>query len=138
MDQFRSLSHETAVLETNNHTLEHEATQSKVQLSVTLDHVSALEAKLESQDTMLHSYEKEIVALTAEIARLERALTDAKQCEEQCEAEMCRMKNLAMKLDRQKDTMLTELDKRDTKSTVVSGLHFLTFYLKNPALQMYS
>lgn len=127
MDQFRSLSQETAVLEINNHTLEHEATQSKVQLSVTLDHVSTLEAKLESQDTMLRSYEKEIVALTAEIAKLERAHTDAKQCEQRCETEMSRMRELAIKLDRQKDTMLTELDERDSQRTVVSRLYFFIF-----------
>lgn len=60
LDQFRSLSQEASMLENNNHTLETEAAQSKVQLSVTLDHVADLETKLNTQDNILADYEKQV------------------------------------------------------------------------------
>lgn len=60
LDQFRNLSHEAIVLENNNHTLENEATQSKVQLSVALEHAMDLERKLEAQETMVRGYEKQV------------------------------------------------------------------------------
>lgn len=47
-------------MESNNHTLENEATQSRVQLSVALDHASDLERKLENKDAIIHSYEKQV------------------------------------------------------------------------------
>lgn len=60
LDQFKSLSEEANILENNNHTLENEASQTKVQLSVALDHASDLERKLENQESIIHSYEKQV------------------------------------------------------------------------------
>lgn len=60
LDQFRSLSQEANALENNNHTLENEAIHSRVQLSVALDHTSDLERKLDAQDTMIRSYERQV------------------------------------------------------------------------------
>lgn len=60
LDHFRSLSQEATVLETNNHSLETEAAESKVQLSVALDHVADLERKIESQETMIRGYEQQV------------------------------------------------------------------------------
>lgn len=60
LDQFKSLSEEANILESNNHTLENEASQTKVQLSVALDHASDLERKLENQESIIRSYEKQV------------------------------------------------------------------------------
>lgn len=60
LDQFKCLSQEANILESNNHTLESEATQSRVQLSVALDHASDLESKLENQEMMIRSYERQV------------------------------------------------------------------------------
>lgn len=64
LDQFRSLSQEATALENNNHTLEHEATQSRMQLSLALDHATDLERKLESQETLIRSYERQVISKT--------------------------------------------------------------------------
>lgn len=60
LDQYRNLTQEATTLESNNHSLETEAAQTKVQLSVTLDHVNDLERKIESQETMMRGYEKQV------------------------------------------------------------------------------
>lgn len=60
LDQFRSLSQEATALESSNHTLENEATQSRVQLSVALDHANELERRLEGQETLIKSYERQV------------------------------------------------------------------------------
>lgn len=60
MDQFRSLSDEAAYLESSNHNLASEATQSKVQLSVALEHANDLEKKLGDQDAIVQAYEKQV------------------------------------------------------------------------------
>lgn len=63
MDQFRTLSRDANLLESSNHNLETEATQSKVQLSVALEHAIDLERKLETQETMIVGYEKQVRAI---------------------------------------------------------------------------
>lgn len=60
LDHYRSLSQEATVLESNNHSLENEASETKVQLSVALDHVADLERKIESQETMIDGYERQV------------------------------------------------------------------------------
>lgn len=60
MDQFKSLSEEANLLETNNHTLESEANQSRVQLTVALDHASELEKRIQNQESIIKSYEKQV------------------------------------------------------------------------------
>lgn len=60
LDQFRSLSDEAALLENSNHTLANQATQSKVQLSVALEHATDLEKKLGSQEAVAQAYEKQV------------------------------------------------------------------------------
>lgn len=66
LDQFRSLSQEATVLENSNHTLENEAIHSRVQLSVALDHTNGLERKLDDQDAMIRSYERQVYTISAE------------------------------------------------------------------------
>lgn len=99
MDQFRSLSHEANILETNNHTLENEATQSRVQLSVALDHAADLERKLENKESIILSYEKQIADLTSQIASLELQLRQCMTQYEKANAELQNMRDLNLKLD---------------------------------------
>ncbi|KAL1505790.1 hypothetical protein ABEB36_005270 [Hypothenemus hampei] len=110
LDQFRSLSQEANILETNNHTLETEATQSKIQLSVALDHTSELERKIENQESIIKSYEKQITDLTAHIARLEVQLKQNTLEQERCNAELKQMRDLCVKLDKDKDVLKSELN----------------------------
>ncbi|XP_063915834.1 centrosomal protein of 135 kDa isoform X2 [Zophobas morio] len=113
LDQFRSLSHEANILETNNHTLETEATQSRVQLSVALDHAADLERKLENKDSIIHSYEKQIGDLTSQIASLEIQL---RQCITQCDkanSDLQNMRELSLKLDNENSKFRRQLRERD-------------------------
>nr|CAI5863781.1 unnamed protein product [Callosobruchus analis] len=94
LDQFRSLSAEATNLETTNHTLENEAAQSKVQLSVALDHASDLERKLDNKDAIIRSYEKQ-----SQYERIEH--------------ELRQMKDLCVQLDTEKDELRIELQNRE-------------------------
>lgn len=60
LNQFRSLSDEAAHLESSNNNLAVEATQSKVQLSVALEHATDLEKRLGDQDAIVQAYEKQV------------------------------------------------------------------------------
>lgn len=119
LDQFRSLSHEATTLENNNHTLETEASQSKVQLSVALEHAMDLEQKLQSQDAMVKNYEKQIADMTMTIACLEsqvRHLMSECKC---ARDELDQLKDLCLKLDTEKEEVSRKLSQRDaTKSEV--------------------
>lgn len=64
LDQFRNLNQEAMELETNNHSLEDQASQTKVQLSLTLEHVSELERKIETHESTIRSYEKQVCSFT--------------------------------------------------------------------------
>lgn len=64
LDQFRTLSNEAAHLETSNHNLVTEANQSKVQLSVALEHATDLEKKVESHQAIVQAYEKQVEVST--------------------------------------------------------------------------
>lgn len=54
------MSDEAAFLESSNHNLASEATQSKVQLSVALEHATDLEKKLVEQEEVVMAYEKQV------------------------------------------------------------------------------
>lgn len=64
LDQFRSLSQEANLLENSNHTLESEANQTKLQLSAALGHASDLEHRLDCQESVIKSYEKQVRSLS--------------------------------------------------------------------------
>ncbi|RZB89882.1 CALCOCO1 domain containing protein, partial [Asbolus verrucosus] len=113
LDQFRSLSHEANVLETNNHTLENEATQSKVQLSVALDHASDLERKLENKETIILSYEKQIADLTSQIASLEIQLRQFMTQFERTDVELQNMRDLCLKLEAENSKFKRQLRDRE-------------------------
>ncbi|CAG9764416.1 unnamed protein product [Ceutorhynchus assimilis] len=117
LDQFKSLSQEANVLESNNHTLESEANQCKVQLSVALDHSTEMERRVEHQENTIRSYEKQIADLSAQVARLEVQLKQTTREQEQCNTEMKQMRDLCQKLDKDKDTLKNELyNKEDRQS----------------------
>jgi centrosomal protein CEP135 len=113
LDQFRSLSHEANILETNNHTLENEATQSRVQLSVALDHASDLERKLDNKDSIIRSYEKQIADLTSQIASLEIQLRQCMTQYDKAEDELQNMRELSLKLDNENSKFRRQLRDRE-------------------------
>nr|CAH7765422.1 unnamed protein product [Callosobruchus chinensis] len=109
LDQFRNLSAEASNLETTNHTLENEAAQSKVQLSVALDHASDLERKLDNKDAIIRSYEKQIADMSSKVASLEIQLKQRHSQYEKIDDELRQMKDLCVQLDREKDELRIEL-----------------------------
>nr|XP_022912788.1 centrosomal protein of 135 kDa isoform X2 [Onthophagus taurus] len=120
LDHYKSLSEEATNLESTNHTLESEATQAKVQLSVALDHAADLERKVEVQCTMIHDYEKQISNLTAQIARLESQVEHGNIDKERIEAELISVRDLCLKLDKQKDNLMKQLNDKDSVRTEIN------------------
>ncbi|XP_044253848.1 centrosomal protein of 135 kDa isoform X2 [Tribolium madens] len=113
LDQFRSLSHEANILETNNHTLETEATQSRVQLSVALDHAADLERKLDNKDSIIQSYEKQIADLTSQIASLEIQLRQCMNQFDKADEELQNMRDFSLKLESENARLKRQLRDRD-------------------------
>ncbi|XP_030747273.1 centrosomal protein of 135 kDa-like isoform X2 [Sitophilus oryzae] len=119
LDQFKSLSQEHDILENNNHTLETEATQSRIQLSVALDHTSELERRIQNQESVIKSYEKQITDLTSQVASLEIQLKQESMAQERYNSELRQMRDLCVKLDKDKDCLRQELTgKEDIRSQV--------------------
>ncbi|KRT79397.1 hypothetical protein AMK59_8205, partial [Oryctes borbonicus] len=114
LDHFRSLSQEATVLENSNHSLETEAAETKVQLSLALDHVNDLERKIESQETMIRGYETQISDLTSQIARMETRIVHQTATTDKLEAELASVKDLCVKLDKQKDSLIKQLEEKET------------------------
>lgn len=132
LDQFRSLSQEAMTLENNNHTLEHEATQSRVQLSLALDHANELDRRLEGQEVLIRSYERQVITedkktamyinlgllflqiadLTSQVASLEVQLKSKDKILEKVEVELKSTKDLCVKLDEQKDNLYKQLNEK--------------------------
>ncbi|KAF7271012.1 hypothetical protein GWI33_016072 [Rhynchophorus ferrugineus] len=119
LDQFKSLSQEHNLLESNNHTLETEATQSKIQLSVALDHTTELERRVQNQESIIRSYEKQITDLTAQVASLEIQLQQEAMAQERNSSELKQMRDLCVRLDKDKDLLKSELtSKEEVRSQV--------------------
>ncbi|KAJ8949721.1 hypothetical protein NQ318_013590 [Aromia moschata] len=115
LDQFRCLSEEAHVLESSNHTLESEATQSRVQLSVALDHTSDLERKLENQESIIRSYEKQISELTSQVASLEIQMKQGEAEHNRVATELKQMKDLCIRLDHDKDSLKRDIDDKENQ-----------------------
>lgn len=60
LEQFRSLSHEATVLETNNNCLETQLIETKSELSKALCGIEDLKNKLEIKETMIQDYECQV------------------------------------------------------------------------------
>ncbi|KAF5308899.1 hypothetical protein FQR65_LT00599 [Abscondita terminalis] len=134
LDQFKSLSEEASALECNNHSLENEASQSKVQLSVTLDHVNDLEAKLNSEKQLVSDYEEQIADLRQQLYKMEERVKFYRQQQEQMNTELCCVKDLCTKLDKQKDNLCRELQVKDEEQMKISQ-DMMRFKRESEALQ---
>ncbi|XP_028141576.1 centrosomal protein of 135 kDa isoform X2 [Diabrotica virgifera virgifera] len=127
LDQFKSLSQENNLLESTNHTLENEASQSRVQLSVALDHATDLERHVENQEAIIKSYEKQISELTTQVASLEIQLKQGSSMSVRTTTELKQLKDLCVKLDREKDELKRTLrDKEDEKSSIERQIDLLS------------
>ncbi|XP_057672202.1 centrosomal protein of 135 kDa isoform X2 [Diorhabda carinulata] len=127
LDQFKSLSQENNVLETTNHTLESEATQSRVQLSVALDHASDLERKVENQEALIKSYEKQISELSNQVASLEIQLKQGSCMTDRVSTELKQLKDLCVRLDGDKDDLKKKLrNQEDETIKIERQVDFLT------------
>lgn len=113
LDQFRNLSQEANVLENNNHSLESEATQSRFQLSVALDHAGELEQIIAQQKIVIQNYEKQIADLTAQIATLEMQLKHSQLQQDRTSMEISSLRELCAKLDKQKDKLSQEVQEKE-------------------------
>ncbi|CAG9864322.1 unnamed protein product [Phyllotreta striolata] len=113
LDQFKSLSQENNLLETTNHTLESEASQTRVQLNVALDHASDLERKIHDLEAVAKSYEQQISELTSQIACLEIRMKQGHSTAEQYIEEMRHLKELCVKLDSERDDLRREIRSKD-------------------------
>jgi predicted nucleic acid-binding Zn-ribbon protein len=60
LDHFRSLSVEASALENNNHSLETEIQDARAQLRAANDRITDLEQLLESKDTLVNNYERQV------------------------------------------------------------------------------
>ena len=60
LDHFRSLSVEASTLENNNHSLETEIQDARAQLRAANDRITDLEQLLESKDTLVNNYERQV------------------------------------------------------------------------------
>lgn len=114
------MSKEATELENNNHTLDVAATESKVQLTVALEHVMDLERKLETQETMIKGYEKQIADMTSQIASLEMQLKQCNIQQERLQKELDSMNALCVTLDKQKDNLSQDIQERDMRLNQVS------------------
>ncbi|XP_072382400.1 uncharacterized protein Cep135 isoform X4 [Diabrotica undecimpunctata] len=127
LDQFKSLSQENNILESTNHTLENEASQSRVQLSVALDHATDLERHVENQEAIIKSYEKQITELTTQVASLEIQLKQDSSMSVRTTTELKQLKDLCVKLDHEKDDLKRTLrDKEDEKSSIERQIDLLS------------
>nr|CAD7432575.1 unnamed protein product [Timema monikensis] len=61
LEHFRSLSVEATVLESNNHSLESEAEETRTALRVAQEHVADLEQQVYSKDALVRSYENQVI-----------------------------------------------------------------------------
>lgn len=60
LDHFRSLSMEATALESNNHSLETEVQDARIQLRVANDRITDLEHLLETKDMLVNSCERQV------------------------------------------------------------------------------
>ncbi|KAL3266189.1 hypothetical protein HHI36_010372 [Cryptolaemus montrouzieri] len=109
LNQFKQLYKETNHLQSNNSALEGEATQNRVQLSVAMDHVNNLEQRSETMEILISDYEKQIGLLTNQIAKFESERNQHHLHLERTEAELKTIRELCMKLDKEKEQLRLQL-----------------------------
>nr|XP_012140543.1 PREDICTED: centrosomal protein of 135 kDa-like isoform X2 [Megachile rotundata] len=113
LNHFRSLSLEATVLENNNHSLESEAAEARGALQSARDRLLDLERQLADKDTLIRGYETQISELTQNVASMETQLRQQGEQRRRTEADLNAVRDLCVKLDQQKDTLMLQLDDKD-------------------------
>ncbi|XP_076748654.1 uncharacterized protein LOC143422118 isoform X1 [Xylocopa sonorina] len=117
LNHFKSLSLEATVLENNNHSLESEAAEARGALQSARDRLLDLERQLADKDCLIRGYETQISELTQSVAGMESQLRQQGEQKHRAEADLCAVRDLCMKLDQQKDTLMQQLDDKDAMKT---------------------
>ncbi|XP_036150015.1 centrosomal protein of 135 kDa isoform X2 [Monomorium pharaonis] len=114
LNHFRSLSLEATVLENNNHSLESEAAEARGALQTANHQILDLERQLADRDCLIKGYETQISNLTQSVASLETQLRQEMEQRHQAEVDLMAVRDLCVKLDQQKDTLVEQLGDKDT------------------------
>ncbi|XP_078052168.1 uncharacterized protein LOC144478274 [Augochlora pura] len=114
LNHFRSLSLEATVLENNNHSLESEAAEARGALQTARDRVLDLERQLADKESLISGYETQISELTQNVASMETQLRQQEEQKQRTESDLTVVRDLCMKLDQQKDTLMHQLDDKDS------------------------
>ncbi|XP_046689099.1 centrosomal protein of 135 kDa-like, partial [Homalodisca vitripennis] len=103
LEQFRSLTAESASLENKHHSLESEAKSTKSCLREAQIRIQDLESCLEEKNALVHGYESQIRELTQQVAKLERKLNSRSRAENAS-------RDLSRELETQKHCMAQQID----------------------------
>ncbi|XP_076297587.1 uncharacterized protein LOC143217320 isoform X2 [Lasioglossum baleicum] len=114
LNHFRSLSLEASVLENNNHSLESEAAEARGALQTARDRMMDLERQLADKESLISGYETQISELTQNVASMETQLRQHGDQRQRAESDLTAVRDLCMKLDQQKDTLMHQLDDKDS------------------------
>ncbi|XP_071644762.1 uncharacterized protein [Temnothorax longispinosus] len=114
LNHFRSLSLEATVLENNNHSLESEAAEARGALQTARHQILDLERQLADRDCLIKGYETQISNLTQSVASMETQLRQQIEQRNRAEADLMAVRDLCVKLDQQKDTLVEQLGDKDT------------------------
>ncbi|XP_076665146.1 uncharacterized protein LOC143367341 isoform X2 [Andrena cerasifolii] len=117
LNHFRSLSLEATVLENNNHSLESEAAEARGALQSARDRLLDMERQLADKECLIRGYETQICELTQNVASMESQVRQQGQQRHKTESDLTAVRDLCVKLDQQKDTLMQELDDKDTCKT---------------------
>nr|XP_034195948.1 centrosomal protein of 135 kDa isoform X3 [Osmia lignaria] len=113
LNHFRSLSLEATVLENNNHSLESEAAEARGALHSARDRLLDFERQLADKDSLIRGYETQISELTQNVASMETQLRQQGEQRHRTEADLNAVRDLCVKLDQQKDTLMQQMDDKD-------------------------
>ncbi|XP_011883028.1 PREDICTED: centrosomal protein of 135 kDa [Vollenhovia emeryi] len=114
LNHFRSLSLEATVLENNNHSLESEAAEARGALQTARHQILDLDRQLADRDCLIKGYETQISNLTQSVANMETQLRQQIEQRHRAEADLMAVRDLCVKLDQQKDTLVEQLGDKDT------------------------
>ncbi|XP_029664443.1 centrosomal protein of 135 kDa-like isoform X2 [Formica exsecta] len=114
LNHFRSLSLEATVLENSNHSLESEAAEAKGALQNARHQIADLERLLTDRDCLIKGYETQISNLTQSVASMETQLRQQIEQRHRAETDLLAVRDLCVKLDQQKDTLVEQLGDKNT------------------------
>ncbi|XP_011297074.1 centrosomal protein of 135 kDa isoform X2 [Fopius arisanus] len=117
LNHFRSLSLEATVLENNNQSLESEAAEARGALQSARDRIVDFERELADKDCLIRGYETQITELTQNIASLETQVRQQTEQRARTEADLNAVRDLCVKLDQQKESLMKEMADRNAMKT---------------------